>query len=142
MTEKSFRRPVRRSLYLAALALIGLSAPLSWGGGVTSAPAEAAARGPQQIGGTWEAAWRNSSGELRRGLIVVQQNGARISARIESHGNVTATGSITGSNFILRGTRLGVPFTVTGRVAGKKMTGMLTAILVERHFTATRRRGR
>jgi Tfp pilus assembly protein FimT len=132
-----------RPAYVIAVALLAVGA-LSWTGGAPLVgEAEARARrGPQQIAGTWEAAWRNSSGETRKGLIVVQQRGTQLSARIESHGNVTATGSIAGSTFTLRGTRLGIPFTITGRLKGKTMSGMLTAILVERHFTATRRKGK
>ena len=36
-------------------------------------------------------------------------------------------GSVAGSSFTLRGSRLLVPFTVTGRVKGGRMTGTLTA---------------
>jgi hypothetical protein len=135
----------RSRLVPATLALLALAGPLALAGGAPLLTAEAAAqarRGPQQIGGTWVATWRNSHGEARKGLIVVEQHGSQLSARIESHGNVTATGSIAGSGFTLRGTRLGVPFTIVGRIEGKKMSGTLTAIFVERHFTAVRRRGR
>ncbi|HYG28797.1 MAG TPA: hypothetical protein VD887_01130 [Allosphingosinicella sp.] len=118
------------------------AAPVPLGVPLVSAPAEAARRGPLQIAGTWDATWQNSRGEARRGLIVVEQRGAELSARIESHGNVTATGAISGADFTLRGTRLGIPFTVTGRVDGRRMRGALTSLLAERHFTATRRRGR
>jgi hypothetical protein len=118
--------------------------PLCLSGGVPFLSAAAARTAPahQQIGGTWDVTWQNSRGASKKGLIVVQQRGSELSARIESHGNVTATGSITGSSFILRGTRMGVPFTITGRVKGRKMSGMLTAFLVERSFTGTRRKGR
>lgn len=138
MAERRNRRPPA-----AALALLAAAGSLPVGVGLPPTAAEArAARGQEQIGGTWDATWRNSSGETRKGLIVVEQRGSRISARIQSHGNVVATGAIAGSSFTLHGTRLGVPFTVTGRVQGRRMAGMLTAILVERRFTATRRRGR
>ena len=143
MIDKRFHHHIARRAGLAALCLMALAAPLPSGAPLASGEAAARApRGPMQIAGTWDAAWRNSSGEIRRGLIVVEQRGAQLSARIESHGNVTATGSIAGSTFTLRGTRLGVPFTVAGRVQGRKMAGTLTAFLIERHFTATRRRGR
>ena len=127
-----------------AAALILLCAVAALGG--TAAPVSTAAaqspRAPLQIGGVWDATWRNSRGEARKGLIVIEQRGAQLSARIESHGNVTATGTLAGSAFTLRGSRLGVPFTVAGRVDGRRMTGTLTAILAERHFTAVRRRAR
>jgi hypothetical protein len=133
---------LRRPLYAAALALVALGAPLPGAVGLLSEAQARAPRGPQQIAGTWEAIWRNSRGAPRKGLIVIEQRGAQLSARIESHGNVTATGSIEGSTFTLHGSRMGVPFTVTGRVQSKKMTGMLSALFVERPFTATRRKGK
>lgn len=145
MAAKSFGNVRRLPFRLAVLALLGLAGAVFLGGGPSPLSAEAKARtwpGYQQIGGTWVATWQNSRGASRKGLIVVEQQGAELSARIESHGNVTATGRITGSNFIMRGTRLGVPFTITGQVRRGKMTGALTAILVERRFAATRRRGR
>ena len=102
----------------AALALIALP----WAAAPLASPAEARApRGAQQMSGTWDATWQNSRGAQRKGLIVVEQRGNRLSARIESHGNVTATGTVEGSNFTLRGSRMGVPFTITGRVKGRKL---------------------
>ena len=140
MAYRRLAAAARRPAYAIAVALLALGALSSSGGAPFAGEAQARApRGPVQIGGTWEAAWRNSSGETRKGLIVVQQRGAQLSARIESHGNVTATGTIAGSTFTLRGTRLGIPFTVTGRVQGRSMTGTLTALGVERHFTGVRR---
>ena len=126
----------------ATLALLAVGAPLPGIAPLVPDAQARAPRGPQQIGGTWVATWRNSRGEARKGLIVIDQRGAQLSARIESHGNVTATGTLQGQVFTLRGTRMGVPFTVTGRVQGKKMSGALNAILVERQFTATKRKGR
>lgn len=143
MFQKRRAAARRQSFHTAAAALLGLAVVLA-GGTALLGPAVQArtARGPEQVGGTWDAVWRNASGETRKGLILVEQRGAQLSARIQTHGDVTAAGSIAGSAFTLRGTRLGVPFTITGRVQGRKMAGTLTAILVEREFTATRRRGR
>ena len=142
MTPKSPVAALRRLFPATALALLALGAPLAGIGGPLVPEAQARTARAQQIGGTWVATWRNSRGETRKGLIVIDQSGSQLSARIESHGNVTATGTLTGSTFTLRGSRMGVPFTVAGRVQGKKMSGMLSAILTERHFTATRRKGR
>ncbi|HZG09545.1 MAG TPA: hypothetical protein VEZ70_11260 [Allosphingosinicella sp.] len=138
-----FKSPVaamRWPFHAAALALIALAAPGIGGGPLSQAEARSQ-RGPQQVGGTWDATWQNSRGAPKKGLIVIEQRGAQLSARIESHGNVTATGTLEGQYFTLRGNRMGVPFTITGRVQGKKMSGALNAILVERPFTATKRRG-
>lgn len=131
----------RRRQGPAALVLLAAIAAFPLAAQHGSAAAQSARR-PLPIAGAWDATWRNSSGAARRGLIVVEQSGARISARIESHGNVTATGTIAGSAFTLHGSRLGVPFTITGRVAGRRMAGTLTSLLLERRFTAIRRRGR
>ena len=144
MILNSPARIVRRLVPAAASALLALGAPLpgSAGSPFLSEAQARTPRGPQQIGGTWVANWRNSRGETRKGLIVIDQRGSQLSARIESHGNVTATGTLTGSTYTLRGSRMGVPFTITGRVQGKKMSGLLSAILTERQFTAVRRKGR
>jgi hypothetical protein len=144
VVAKSLPDNGRSPLRMAALALLALLGSVCFSG-LSGLSTEASARtwpGYQQIAGTWVATWQNSRGASRKGLIVVEQQGADLTARIESHGNVTATGRITGSNFILRGARLGVPFTITGQVKRGKMTGTLSAILVERRFTATRRRSR
>jgi len=135
---------VRSSLRAAAALALLAYAPLPWDGGVPlPAPASAAAsRGPHQMGGIWDVTWRSRRGLERKGLIVVEQRGSRLSARIEDRGNVTVTGSIAGSDFTLYGTRLAIPFTVTGRVAGRKMTGALTALGMERRFSGTRRRAK
>ena len=130
-----------KSMAVAALALVALGAPLA-GTAPFASEAQARTARAQQVGGTWDATWRNSRGEVRKGLIVIDQRGTQLSARIESHGNVTATGMLQGQYFTLRGTRTGVPFTVTGRVQGKKMSGALNALFVERQFTATRRKGK
>jgi hypothetical protein len=142
MTPKRPAAGLRRLLPAAALALLALGAPLAGTGALVSEAQARTPRGPLQIGGTWVANWQNSRGETRKGLIVIDQRGSQLSARIESHGNVTATGTLQGQNFTLRGTRTGVPFTITGRVQGKKMSGAMTALFVERQFTAVRRKGK
>ncbi|HEY0026394.1 MAG TPA: hypothetical protein VGC35_00835 [Allosphingosinicella sp.] len=142
MTQKTPAAVLRRLVPAAALALIALGAPLPGSGGALVSEAQARTPRAEQIGGIWVATWRNSRGETRQGLIVIDQRGSQLSARIESHGNVTATGTLQGQYFTLRGLRTGVPFTVTGRVQGKKMSGALAALFVERQFTAVRRKGR
>jgi hypothetical protein len=131
-------------VFVTALALLAAGAPLPGiGTGPLTAEAQARApRGPQQIAGIWDATWQNSRGAPRKGLIVIEQRGNQLTARIESHGNVTATGTLDGQYFTLRGARTGVPFTITGRVNGKKMSGALNALFVERSFTAIKRKGR
>ena len=127
-----------RAAWLAPAALAWLAATagaaLLSNGPVEAAPARA------QIGGTWDLTWKNRRGETRRGLIVVEQRGSELSARMPDRGNATATGSISGRSFDLQGSRLGLPITITGRVEGRRMAGVLTALGVERRFTGVRRR--
>jgi hypothetical protein len=120
---------------IALLALAGI-------GGAALAPAAPALAAPaaQRIGGTWDLTWRNSRGEIRRGSMTVEQRGTELAATVYDRGGATATGSISGSDFTLQGRRLALPFTVTGRVQGRKMTGTLVALgVVERRFTGVRR---
>lgn len=129
-------RPIRAgALALAALAgLAGLSgAPLPSASPASAAPAQ------QRIGGTWDLTWKNRRGETRKGSMTVEQRGRELFATVYDRGGATATGSISGSSFTLQGRRLGLPFTVTGRVQGRKMAGTLTALGIERRFTGVRR---
>jgi hypothetical protein len=133
----SMKKRIRASaLALATFAaLAGLSgAPLP-----SVAPAQAAPSAAR-IGGTWDLAWKNRRGETRRGSMTVEQNGSQLVATVYDRGGATATGSISGSAFTLEGRRLALPFTVTGRVQGRKMVGTLVALgVVERRFTGVRR---
>ena len=104
-----------------------------------AASAAFAAPAPQRIGGTWDLSWRNSRGEIRRGSMTVEQRGSQLVATVYDRGGATATGSISGSSFTLEGRRLALPFTVTGRVQGRKMTGVLLALGIERRFSGVKR---
>lgn len=126
-----------RAAALALAALAGLAgiagAPLP-----SAAPAQAAPAA-QRIGGTWDLTWKNKRGEIRRGSMTVEQRGSQLFATVYDRGGATATGAISGSAFTLEGRRLLLPFTVNGRVKGRKMTGTLLAPGVERRFTGVRR---
>lgn len=74
--------------------------------------------------------------------MTVEQRGSRLSATVYDRGGATATGSVSGSAFTLEGTKLGLPFTVTGRVQGRKMAGTLLALGIERRFAGVRRERR
>lgn len=137
MADKSCARLCVRVAALAAIALSQLTGI----GGVplaSTAPAQAA-RKPQPMGGTWDLSWKNRRGETRTGYMVVEQRGAQLVAQVYDRGGATATGTISGSDFMLRGTRLALPFTVSGRIKGGRMTGLLNALGFERRFTGVRR---
>lgn len=136
MADKVNRFAVRAA-GVAAIAL-GQLAGIAAVPFLSPAPAEAASR-PQQMGGTWDLSWKNRRGEIRTGYMVVEQRGAQLVAQVYDRGGATATGMIAGSEFTLRGTRLALPFTVTGRAKGGRMTGTLSALGIERRFTGIRR---
>ncbi|HEX8572562.1 MAG TPA: hypothetical protein VF759_07415 [Allosphingosinicella sp.] len=123
------------ALSLAALAgLAGIGAgPLPFAAPARAAPA------PAKIDGTWDLTWKNRRGEIRRGSMTIEQRGSQLVAEVYDRGGATATGSISGSAFTLYGRRLGLPFTVTGHVKGRKLTGLLQALGTERRFTGIRR---
>ena len=133
---------MRSSIRAAGLTLIGAVVLSGLGGAPlpSAAPAEAAAS--RQMGGTWDISWKSRRGSARKGIMVVEQRGRELFARIEDRGGVTATGSIAGSLFTLSGSRMALPFTVTGRIEGRRMTGVFQALGVERRFTGIRRRSR
>lgn len=135
MADKSFARLAVRAAGLAAIALGQLTA----GATLLSPTAAQAAPRPQPMGGAWDLSWKNRRGVTRTGYMVVEQRGSQLVAQVYDRGGATATGAITGSDFILRGTRMALPFTVTGRARGGRMTGTLTALGVERRFTGIRR---
>ncbi|MEA3064663.1 MAG: hypothetical protein QOJ27_1109 [Sphingomonadales bacterium] len=123
----------------AALVLIAFGALPETGLPFLSAPPARAASATQRIGGTWDLTWRNRRGEIRSGSMVIEQHGTELFAEVYDRGGATATGSIAGSAFTLRGSRLALPFTVTGRVKGRKMSGVLVALGTERRFIGIRR---
>lgn len=136
MAKKNRVRFAIRTVALTLLALGQLTGlPESPFG---SSPARAAAR-PQKMGGTWDLTWTSRRGNPRTGHMVVEQHGAHIVAEVYDRGGATATGSIEGSIFTLRGSRMAIPFTVTGRVKGGRMTGTFNALGIERRFSGIRR---
>jgi hypothetical protein len=133
-------RSLESSVRAGALALAALTGLAGIAGGLLpSAAPVLAAPAPQRIGGTWDLTWRNSRGEIRKGSMTVEQRGSQLTATVYDRGGARATGSVSGAAFTLQGRRIGLPFTVTGRVKGRKMAGMLTALGIERSFTGVRR---
>jgi hypothetical protein len=131
---------MKSSVRAGAMALAALAALTGIAGApLPSAAPALAAPAPQRMGGTWDLTWRNSRGEIRKGSMVVEQHGSHLTATVYDRGGATATGSISGASFMLQGRRLALPFTVTGRVQGRKMAGTLTALGIERRFTGVRR---
>jgi hypothetical protein len=100
-------------------------------------PAPAPAASP--IEGTWDLTWQTRHGPRQSGWLVLRVTGNQVVGEMHGRGSVTARGSMTENGFILRGTRMLVPYTVEGRITGARMDGRFRAMSVERRFTATRR---
>jgi hypothetical protein len=99
----------------------------------------AAQAAPADIAGTWDLIWQTRHGPSRSGWLVVTQQGSRIAAEIHGQGAVKAKGEIEGAEFILRGSRLAIPYTISGRLEGGSLKGSLKILSIDRSFTGTRR---
>ena len=106
----------------------------------------AAAPAPAQqrpvFAGVWDLTWATRKGPERKGWLVVRQAGNRLEAEIHGRGQVKAKGEAAGQAFTLRGSRLAVPYTISGRIDGDRMQGKLKVLSVERGFTGARRGGK
>jgi hypothetical protein len=115
---------------LLGFAILAASAPLRAG-----PPAEA----PAAMAGTWDLIWQTRHGPERKGYLVVRQFGARLEAEIHGQGQVKAKGAMAGNVFTLRGSRMMVPYVISGRVDDGRLTGSLKILSVERRFIGARR---
>ena len=89
--------------------------------------------------GTWDLTWQTRHGPERSGYLVLRRNGAGLSGEIHGRGEISATGSVTGASFELRGSRMLVPYRITGFVRGDRMEGRLKVLSIDRPFTGARR---
>lgn len=108
------------------------------GGPAPASPPQAAAR----LDGTWDLQWQTSRGSAPGGYLVISQDGRELTAELHGRGSLRASGTIDGNGFTLRGTRLFVPYTLTGTVNGAAIEGTLKVTSVERRFTGRRRAAR
>ena len=106
---------------------------------ITPLSAQPAPGQPAAMAGTWDLIWQTRHGPKQSGYFVIRQSGPRLEAELHGQGKVKARGSIAGRDFTLRGTRMMVPYVISGRVEGARLTGSLKILSVERHFTGTRR---
>lgn len=119
---------------LERLAAAGLPAAalLIAAAGMAQAPAA-------RFEGTWDLTWQTRRGPQQRGYLVLTRSGAALAGEIHGRGSVRATGSVSGSGFVLRGSRMLTPYRIEGRVTGDRMEGALKVLSVERRFTGVRR---
>lgn len=105
---------------------------------VFSAPV--AAQAPASFAGIWDLVWQTRHGPDASGYIVIEQQGSRLTAEIHGKGHVKAKGEAAGAAFILRGSRMAVPYTISGRLDGEALRGSLQILSLTKSFTGTRRR--
>ena len=91
------------------------------------------------IEGIWDLTWQTRHGPERNGYLVIRGDRGRLLAEIHGKGAVNASGSATGSTFLFRGTRMMVPYTLSGSWSGDAMQGELKVLSVDKHFTGARR---
>jgi hypothetical protein len=102
-------------------------------------PAQAPQPAPAAVAGTWDLTWQTRKGPRREGRFVIAQQGSAIRGEIYGRGSVKAKGTVSGSAFTLRGNRMAVPYTISGRVSANRMEGTIEVLSVTRRFTGTRR---
>jgi pimeloyl-ACP methyl ester carboxylesterase len=103
-------------------------------------PAQAPAAGPAaELKGTWDLQWQTRRGPESGGYLVISQDGRELTAQLHGRGSIRASGTMEGNRFILRGSRLFVPYTLTGTVSADRIEGTLKVMSVERQFAGQRR---
>ncbi|TMJ20223.1 MAG: hypothetical protein E6G92_10860 [Alphaproteobacteria bacterium] len=106
--------------------------------GMIAAAGAAQAPAPR-FDGIWDLTWQTRHGPERRGYFVLRRQGSALRGQIHGQGSVTANGSIEGNGFVLRGSRMLVPYRIEGHVSGDRMEGALKVMSVDRRFTGVRR---
>jgi hypothetical protein len=104
-----------------------------------TASAAAPAVAPAGFTGTWDLVWQTRHGPDRNGFLVIARQGNRLIAEIHGKGAVKAKGEAAGNAFILRGSRMAIPYTISGRIEGDRMEGNLHILSITRYFTGSRR---
>lgn len=118
-------------------ALLGLLAAAACGAAATQGSAQ---RGQDRLDGIWDLTWTTRRGPQQKGYLVLRQNGGEVRGEIHGRGNVSARGTVNGHNFVLRGSRMMVPYRIEGRWDGDRLEGALKVLSVDRRFTGIRRR--
>ena len=125
-------------LHAPAALLLALAATTRPASGLAAVPSPAAPAASLQ--GTWDLQWRTRKGLTPGGYMVISQKGARFKAKLHGQGSIDASGSLNGDRFVLRGSRMLVPYVMAGTLRGDTIEGSLKVLSVERHFIGRRRR--
>ena len=102
--------------------------------------ASAAAQAPApRFEGIWDLTWQTRHGPQRRGYFVLRRQGTALHAELHGQGSVSAEGNVNGNAFVLRGSRMLVPYRIEGTINGDRMEGAFKMMSVDRRFTGVRR---
>jgi hypothetical protein len=93
----------------------------------------------QTAEGVWDLTWETRRGPERSGYMVIRQSGAQLRAQIYGRGAVKASGTLIGSKFTLRGSKMTVPYVLEGHLNGRGLVGSIRILSIERRFTGLRR---
>ena len=115
-------------------------AVLAASGGLAAAQPPPPPAPTESFAGTWDLTWRKrQGGESRSGHLVIRQTGRRLTAEVHGQGSLRAAGEAEGPVFSLRGRRMGVPFTIGGRLQEGRLVGSVKVLTVDRRFVGVRR---
>lgn len=106
---------------------------------IAGAPDASAQPPAPRFDGIWDLTWQTRRGPQQQGYIVLTRRGAGIEGEIHGRGSVRARGTVSGHGFVLRGSRMLVPYTIEGNVRGDRLEGTLNMLSVHRRFTGVRR---
>jgi pimeloyl-ACP methyl ester carboxylesterase len=105
----------------------------------SAAPAAPAKQKPASLEGNWDLFWQTRKGSSPGGYLVIRQSGTSLEADLHGKGSIRASGSVEGNAFTLNGSRLFVPYVLSGTLRGDAIEGVLKVMSVERHFVGRRR---
>ena len=135
------QRAVTRSGRPVRIVALG-AAVIAWGTVATPSTAQPAPKAivaEANFGGTWDLTWNTRKGPQRKGFIRFTQKGKLLDAVIEGQGRVKAKGEAQGRTFVLRGSRMAMPYVIAGTMDGNRLTGSIKVMGVERTFVGVRR---
>jgi hypothetical protein len=106
------------------------------------AAAAMAANAPRDISGRWAMSWQTRThGVQKSGYLLITQNGSSLTVVIQGQGEIRASGSIRGNEFLVEGHRMLMKYTITGAVDEQGvMKGSLHVATLDKPFSAVRER--
>jgi len=96
---------------------------------------------PVGLTGIWEMSVQKKSGGTQNWTLTLTQNGEALSGVIRSEGgDLPVSGAIKGEEISLSAKRFGTTVEFPAKFDGETMTGTMKALMIERQWTAKRRK--